>query len=38
MKKIAKKKDGREEGTGTMVLRLAEVIREDLHAFVVEAG
>lgn len=38
MKKIAKKKDAREGGTGTMALRLAEVIREDLHAFVVEAG
>ena len=36
MRKSAKKKVAREEGT--MVLHLAEVIRRDLHAFVVEAG
>src|SRR5712692_2378850 len=36
MKETAKKRDGREEGT--MGLRLAEVIREDLRAFVVSAG
>ena len=36
MKKSAKGKSAREEGT--MVLRLADMIRRDLHAFVVEAG